>query len=62
MLGLTRPEAAAVHLGATVHHALRAWNRARWKGKETSFGSMYAAYEEAWIIGQADEPVAWESP
>ncbi len=23
---------------------------------------MYVAYEEAWIIGQADEPVAWESP
>ena len=23
---------------------------------------MYAAYEEAWIIGQADEPVAWDNP
>ncbi len=62
VIGLTRPKAAALHLGATVHQTLRAWNRARWQGKETSFGSMYAAYEEAWIMGQTDEPVALECP
>lgn len=62
VLGLARPKAAALHLGATFHQTLRAWNRARWQGKETSFGSMYAAYEEAWIMAQADEPVAWANP
>ena len=62
VLGITRPKAAALHLGATVHQTLRAWNRARWQDRESSFGSMYSTYEEAWIMGQADEPVAWESP
>ena len=62
VLGLTRPKAAALHLGATVHQTLRSWNRARWQQQDVSFGSMYAAYEEAWIMGQAHEPVAWESP
>ena len=61
VLGLTRPKAAALHLGATVHQTLRAWNRSRWQGKETSFGLMYATYDEAWIMGQTDEPVAWEN-
>lgn len=62
VLGLTRPKAAALHLGATVHQTLRAWNRARWRQEAPSFGSMYAAYEEAWIMGQTDESVAWENP
>ena len=63
VLGLTRPKAAALHLGATVHETLRTWNRARWQQKEaSSWGSLYASYEEAWIIGQAHEPVAWENP
>ena len=62
VLGLTRPKAAALHLGATVHQTLRAWNRARWQGQDCSFGPMYATYEEAWIMGQTDEPVAWENP
>ncbi len=62
-LGLARPKAAALHLGAAVRQTLRAWNRARWQQLETpSWGSLYNAYEEAWIIGQAHEPVAWESP
>ncbi len=61
VLGLARPKASALHLGAMVHQTLRAWNRTRWQGKEQSFGSMYGVYEEAWIISQADEPVAWES-
>ena len=62
VLGLRRPKAAALHLGASVHQTLRAWNRARWQRQESSFGSMYAAFEEAWIMRQADEPVAWEDP
>ena len=62
VLGIARPKAAALHLGATVHQTLRAWNRARWQGRESSFGSMYTEYEETWIMGQAEEPVAWESP
>ena len=62
VLGFTRPKAATLHLGASVHQVLRAWNRARWKQEVPSWSSLYAAYEEAWIVGQADEPVAWESP
>ncbi len=58
VLGLTRPKAAALHLGAAVHQTLRIWNRARWQGEPRSFGAMYSVYEDAWIIGQADEPVA----
>ena len=63
VLGLTRPMAAALHLGATVHETLRVWNRARWRQQEIpSWGSLYASYEEAWIMAQAHESVAWENP
>ena len=63
VLGINRPKAAALHLGATVHETLRAWNRARWQQQGThSWGSLYVAYEDAWIMAQAHEPVAWENP
>lgn len=61
VLTLTRPKAAALHLGATVHQVLRAWNRSRWQGTPRSLASMYALYEEAWIMGEAEAPVAWEN-
>ena len=62
VLGLSRPKAAALHLGGTVHRTLRIWNRARWRQEAPSWGQLYAAYEEAWILGQAEEPVAWQHP
>ena len=49
-------------MGVAVHQVLRAWNRARWRQEAPSPHLMYAAYTAAWIAGQVDEPVAWESP
>ena len=59
---LRKPKTASLHVGVVVHDVLRAWNRARWRQEVPSPHLMYAAYTAAWIAGQADEPVAWESP
>ncbi len=62
VLQLNKPKAIALHVGASVHSTLKAWNRARWRQEVPSSGLMYAAYTAAWIAGQTDEPVAWENP
>ena len=58
VLGLKKPKAAVVQVGATVHATLRSWNRARWRQEVPTPGLMYAAYSAAWIAGRAEEPVA----
>ncbi len=63
VLGLKKPKAAALQVGASVHATLKAWNRARWRQEVPSrWNLLYAAYSAAWIAGQHDEPVAWETP
>ncbi len=62
VLRLRKPKTAALHVGVAVHQVLRAWNRARWRQEAPSPHLMYAAYTAAWIAGQADEPVDWDSP
>ena len=62
VLRLQKPKMAALHVGVAVHQVLRAWNRARWRQEIPSPHLMYAAYTAAWIAGQVDEPVDWESP
>ncbi len=62
VLRLRKPKPAALHLGASMHATLKAWNRARWRQEVPSPSLMYATYSTAWIASQTDEPVAWESP
>ena len=62
VLRLRKRKTAALHVGLVVHDVLRAWNRARWRREVSSPHLLYAAYTAAWMAGQADEPVAWESP
>ena len=60
VLGLKKPKAAALQVGASVHATLRSWNRARWRQETPAPGLMYAAYSAAWMAGQAEEPVHWD--
>jgi putative RecB family exonuclease len=62
VLRLKKPKAAALHVGASVHATLKAWNRARWRQEQPSASSMYTTYESTWSSGQSEEPVAWENP
>ena len=49
VLRLNKPKAIPLHVGASVHSTLKAWNRARWRQEVPSWGLMYAAYTAAWI-------------
>ena len=62
VLGLKKPKAAALQVGASVHATLKAWNRARWRQEGPAWNLLYPVYSAAWIAGQAEEPVAWETP
>ena len=61
VLGLKKPKAAALQVGASVHATLKAWNRARWREEIPAWNLLYPVYSAAWIAGQHDEPVAWEN-
>lgn len=61
VLRIAKGKTPALHVGVSVHATLRAWNRARWGQETLLWNSLYTAYEEAWIAGQSDEPVAWET-
>ena len=62
VLGLQKPKSAALHLGATVHAVLNAWNKARWRRQTPSLADLHASYTAAWQGAQAEEPVAWDCP
>ena len=57
VLGLKKPKAAALQVGASVHATLKAWNRARWRQEVPAWNLLYPVYSAAWIAGQHDEPV-----
>lgn len=57
--GLPRSRSAARHVGASVHHALKLWNLARWRREPLAPGDLQAAYADHWVHGR-EEPVAFE--
>ena len=62
VLGLQKPKSVALHVGATVHAVLSAWNRARWRRQTPALADLHASYQEAWRHEQGQEPVAWDNP
>lgn len=56
---IQKPKTASLHVGNAVHSALKAWNKARWKGKPLSLKELHDAYSEAWS-DTSEGVVLWE--
>lgn len=48
VLGIVKPKPLALRIGSAVHLALKAWNRARWRGELLSLKDIYQLYSDAW--------------
>jgi putative RecB family exonuclease len=57
--GLRKPKSAALHVGGAVHATLKAWNKARWRGKVLSLKQLHEEFVKAWADPEG-EPVEWE--
>ncbi len=58
VLGLTKPKSAALHVGSSVHSALKAWNKARWRNQPLTLKELHDEFTQAW--GDTEQPVEWE--
>ena len=60
VLGITKPNTPARHVGTVVHAVLQQWNLARWR-RAPLVGEMIAAvFEQAWSTTRDDEAIAWK--
>ena len=60
VLGITKPKTAALHVGSTVHAALRLANLARWRRQPVTTEQLQQQFDLLWTSEQAKEPVRWE--
>ena len=45
---LSKPMTAALHVGASVHAVLKAWNKARWREQPLTLKQLHDEYVRAW--------------
>jgi CRISPR/Cas system-associated exonuclease Cas4 (RecB family) len=45
---LEKPKTAALHVGGSVHSALKVWNKARWSGQPLTLKQLHEEYVKAW--------------
>jgi len=60
VLRLKKPKAASLHVGNSVHSALKAWSKGRWLGKPLSLKELHDAYSLAWA-DTSEGSVPWEA-
>ncbi len=60
VLRLKKPKTASLHVGNSVHSALKAWSKARWLGKPLSLRELHDAYTKAWA-DISEGIVPWET-
>jgi CRISPR/Cas system-associated exonuclease Cas4 (RecB family) len=58
--GLPRTKSGALHIGSTVHHVLKLWNRARWRRQEIPSGWLREQFDLFWQDDQEGQ-IAWEA-
>lgn len=56
---IQKPKTPALHVGNSVHSALKAWNKARWLNQPLSLKALFDEFSKAWA-DQSTEPVEWE--
>ena len=60
VMGLHKAKSPSLHVGSSVHAVLKFWNKARWKGEQSSLKQLHEVYSTAWIEEQAKAPAAWD--
>lgn len=56
---LKKPKTPALHVGNSVHSALKAWNKARWLNKPLSLKELHDEFSKAWADNN-EGPINWE--
>lgn len=59
ILAVRKPVAPSLHFGRAIHAALQAFNKARWRGGDTSETTVVAAFETAFAHPEGE--VAWST-
>ncbi len=59
VLAVPKPVAPSLHFGRAIHAALQAFNKARWRGGDTSEAAVVAAFETA--FAHPEGQVAWST-
>ncbi|MBI5692035.1 MAG: PD-(D/E)XK nuclease family protein [Verrucomicrobia bacterium] len=57
VLALPKPVSPALHFGKAIHAALQAYNKARWRGGDTSENAILTAFQSAFAKPEGE--VAW---
>lgn len=64
VLGIQKPKTPALHVGNTVHAALKQWHKARWLGEPLSLKQLHESYLHAWDYPDTEDklkPVQWDN-
>ena len=59
VLAIPKPVSPALHFGRAVHAALQWFNKARWRGGDTSETAVVAAFVESFANPEPGQPVEW---
>jgi len=59
VLKLKKPKTASLHVGNSVHSALKAWNKARWLNKPLTLKELYDEFSKAWS-DNSEGSVNWD--
>ena len=59
VLRLQKPKTASLHLGNSVHSALKAWNKARWLNKPLTLKELHDEFSKAWA-DNTEGTVEWD--
>lgn len=55
---IQKPKSSALHVGSSVHAALKAWNKARWKSQPLTLKQLHDEFTKAWA--DQEQPVEWD--
>ena len=59
VVALAKPVSPALHFGRAVHAALQHFNKARWRGGDTSETAVVAAFIKAFAAPEPGQVIAW---
>ena len=62
VLAIPKPTSPALHFGKSIHFALQQFNKARWRGGDTSEAAVIAAFAESFANPEQGQPVEWSEP
>jgi putative RecB family exonuclease len=61
VLAIPKPLGPSLHFGRAVHAGLQHYNKARWRGGDTSETAVISAYQQAFDTPEKNQPVAFDT-